>query len=182
MKISGPCVGFAASKLCNGVALRSGVNPMGTLPPKSHPRSTNNNPTTTMQAIPLPQKGFFGKLWDGVAVMLTLGVGLLVLALSSPVMGVRWVYNRLGRMRKTLLSLWLVVGGLFAFLYVNFVELSEFAAKPLTGLIGCSIFYVVVRFGHNEIDIINELKGGNHAVALYFLAYAAIIALSLLAF
>lgn len=135
-----------------------------------------------MEAIgTLPQKGFFGKLWDGFAVVLVLALGLLLFTLSSPALLVRFVYKRIGRMRKTLLSLWLVVGGLFALLYSHFVELSDFAAKPLTALIGCSIFYTIVRFGHDEINIINELKQGNHAVSIYFLAYAGIIALSLLA-
>lgn len=137
--------------------------------------------TASDKSAQSPKPNIFKLLWDGVAVVAAIVIGGLLMVVSSPVLLARTLHKRIGQMRKTLISMWLVFGGAFAFLYLNLIELSEFAAKPLTALIGCSIFYVVVRFGHNEINVIQELQQGNHAPAIYFLAYAGIIALALLA-
>ena len=94
---------------------------------------------------------------------------------------VRWIHVGMGQMKKTLIGTSVVVIGIFAFIYGQAIELSEFAASPLLAIIGCSLFYVIVRYGHDEIDIINEItEKQNSAVALYFLAYAAIIAVCML--
>lgn len=136
---------------------------------------------------PFTQRSFLGRLGDGLSVAAVVYGAALVMIVSAPYYGARWLYRgmrwlhrRVGQMKKTLIGLAVVVVGTFAYLYGNHIELSEFAARPLIAIIGCSLYYVVVRYGHNEIDIIAELKGGNRAIATYFLGYAGLIAAALL--
>ncbi|MCB9216139.1 MAG: hypothetical protein R3F28_06385 [Candidatus Kapaibacterium sp.] len=93
----------------------------------------------------------------------------------------RRVHTATGDMKRTLISVGVVSSALFAYIYLFAVEVSALAAGPLLAWVGIVMFYVVVKFGHREIDLIQELKEGNSAVVYHFRSYAILIALLLAA-
>lgn len=110
---------------------------------------------------------------------------IVLLIATSPVWGipalmwkgVKKLNARVGQMKKTLIGVGVVSVGAFALIYGLAIQFSVFTAGVLMAAIGCALFYVVVRYGHNEIDTIHELtERQNMAVSKYFLNYALIIA------
>lgn len=99
--------------------------------------------------------------------------GLPVLAWK----GVQKLNARVGQMKKTLIGVGVVSVGAFALIYGLAIQFSVFTAGVLMAAIGCALFYVVVRYGHDEIDTIRELtEKQNAAIPRYFFNYALIIA------
>lgn len=127
-----------------------------------------------------------GKSVEGVKEWVTVIAALLTLPIwilpYFVVRGVRWLSAHVGQMKKTLIGAGVIVAGAFAVVYGAAVQFSVFTAGPLMAVIGVALFYVLVRYGHNEIDTIKELtECRNEAVARHFFSYAFIIALVLCA-
>lgn len=126
------------------------------------------------------------KIWTGfqvVGALLLIGVYSLFVGIWS---GIKWcgrmiarIHAKTGDMKRTLIVTGSIVTAIFAYVYLFFVEVSALAAGPMLGWIGVVFFYVVVKYGHSEIDLIQELQEGNDAVANHFRSYALIIAVLL---
>ena len=86
-----------------------------------------------------------------------------------------WPFRRLGQMKRTLTIATAILFAGLAYSYVGLVEFSGFAAKPLFAVLGCAVFYVVDRYGFNEVDTINHLKEDAHAFTSHLRSYAVII-------
>lgn len=90
--------------------------------------------------------------------------------------GARRAHVNLGDMKRTLVGLVIAAVTAFATIYAFAVQFSAFAAAVLMAVFGSALFYVIVRYGHSEIDLIQHLEEGNEAVPRHFFSYAFIIA------
>lgn len=91
-------------------------------------------------------------------------------------------FRKIGQM-KLVLGLTLIVAiAALALAYEYLIEFSSFAAKPMTAAIGCALFYLVDRYGFNEVDTISHLKEDGNAYTAHLRSYALIIAGSMVSF
>lgn len=104
---------------------------------------------------------------------------ILIIPFCAIMAFVSWVIDmvlgRTGQMKRTLILGWAVALFSFSRVYETMPEVSAFAAGPLLAIAGITLLYAVARYGHTKLDLINELKRGNLAPAVYFLGYAFII-------
>lgn len=127
-------------------------------------------------------------LWSGVkwlgqsfGVVIMIAFGIVIALLAVLWAGVKWVHSHVGQMKRTMVAMMVAVVSAFYYSYLYGQEFSAFFAGPMAATFGCLLLYTVIRFGHTKLDVIEQLKQGNHAIAEYFKSYALIIGLCLAA-
>lgn len=146
-----------------------------------------------MENVMMAKGGWFGRVLNTVAGWVAL---VLFIAVALP-LGTLYGFARrvrrhvvdmfassgfrIGDMKRMLATSGVIVSALFAYVYLFAVEVSALAAGPLLAWCGVVMFYVVVKYGHREINLIQELKNRNDAVVYHFRSYGILIALLLAA-
>lgn len=81
---------------------------------------------------------------------------------------------------RTIIAVTVIAVLLIVVTFTWIVTLSAFAVGIGKGVLGFCLLYVFDRYALKEIDTIEELKKGNIAYALAFLAVALVIAAAIL--
>ena len=81
-------------------------------------------------------------------------------------------------MRKLLLKYGLAIVPLVVLAWYVVVEFSVFAAVLAKAALGVAFLYGIIKYGHDEVDAIEQMLRDPIAYALMMLAYALVIAAS----